>query len=105
MGESAVWRFGFFTLGFGVFARVFPDASRFLRVSRFSLRSRSRGGMLGRERAVASLLGFGFNGDDTAGMWSSSSGRRSGGAIEGVFERDGGCGSAIAGDVDLLQDC
>jgi hypothetical protein len=67
MGESAVGRFSFFALGLGVLARVFPDASRFFSVSRFSLRSRSRGGMLGRERAAASVLGLGFNGDETAG--------------------------------------
>jgi hypothetical protein len=80
------------TLGFGVLARVLAEASRFLRVSRFSLCSRC-GGAFGRARAAAS--GLGLSGDEMAGEWPSSSGRRIGGASEGVVPREVGCGSAI----------
>ena len=91
MGESADGR-SFFDFALGVLWRVVAEASRFLIVSRFSLCS--RGGALGLARAAASR--FGFNGEDTAGAWSSSSGRRIGCMIVGVFEREVGCGSAIS---------
>ena len=91
MGESADGR-SFFTLGLGVLWRVLAEASRFLRVSRFSLCS--RGGALGLARAAAAS-GLGLSGEDMAGAWSSSSGRRNGGAIVGVLARELGCGSAM----------
>src|SRR5690242_12136856 len=94
MGESAVVRsFLAAVFALGVLARVLADASRFLSVSRFSRCSRSRGGTFGRARAAAS--GLGFSGDEMAGAWSSSSGRRMGGPRAGVLEREGGCESAM----------
>lgn len=90
MGESAEGR-SFFGFALGVFWRVLAEASRFLMVSRFSLCSRA--GAFGLARAAAS--GFGLSGEDTAGAWSSSSGRRIGGTRVGVLEREGGWDSAI----------
>jgi len=99
MGESAEARSFFCCLGFGVLARVFAEASRFLSVSRFSLCS--RGGARGRARAAPS--GFGFSGEDMAGAWSSSSGLRSRGVAVGVFEREWVCWSAMM-DVRMLTE-
>lgn len=94
MGESAD---GFSFLarepGFGVLPRALDDASRFLIVSRFS--RCSRGGARGRARDAAS--GFGFNGEDIAGAWSSSSVRFTGRDAPGVFAREFDCDSAMAG--------
>jgi hypothetical protein len=102
MGESAAGRSFFAVFGLGVLERVLADASRFLSVSRFSLCSRSRGGAFGRARAAAS--GLGFSGDETAGAWSSSSGRRSGGASAGVLPRELDCDSAMASVDDGVGD-
>jgi hypothetical protein len=93
MGESATGRSFFTVFGFGVLERVFADASRFFSVSRFSRCSRSRGGAFGRARAAAS--GLGLSGEDIAGAWSSSSGRRSEDATAGVLPRELDCDSAM----------
>ena len=73
--------------------RALDDASRFLIVSRFS--RCSRGGARGRARDAAS--GFGFNGEDMAGAWSSSNVRLTGRDAPGVFAREFDCDSAMAG--------
>ena len=79
-------------LGFGVLPLVFAEASRFFRVSLFSRCSRG-GARAGRDRTAGS--GLGLSGEETAGAWSSSRGRRRGGAKLGVLLREWGCNSAI----------
>jgi hypothetical protein len=91
MGASAVTVSFFDVFGLGVVPLALVEASLFLRVSRFSLCS--RGGARGRARAAGS--GLGLSGEDTAGVWSSSSGRFNGGARLGVLAREWACESAI----------
>jgi hypothetical protein len=78
IGDGTAGPFPFLPFTSGVFPRELPDASLFFNDSFFSRCSRSRtGGLVAFEAA-------GLRGEGTAGAWSTSRGRLSGGIAEGI---------------------